>query len=421
MADTVLTIDDIHAEALAVLENQLGIASKVYRAYEDEFDKRINGYKIGETLSIRKPTDYVVREGATAQVQDAKEGKTSITVDKQRGVDFDFTSKDMTLKIDDFRERFIEPAMIQLANHVDVTVMSLYKDVPNWVGTPGEKIDSFDDFYTGIERLNEYAVPMDMRTAVLSPADHAAMLGSQTSLPNVNGASTDAYRRGQLGLIGDVDTWMSQNVPTHIGGTRVGGSAQTALVDGAITSSTITYDDVKDTNVQTIHIDTVDPSGGTFKKGDVLTIEGVYAVNPVGKEPLPFLKQFTVTADETFTGTEGDLVISPAMIWEGAFKNVDVQGVSDLDGQDVEFVGAASTGYRQNMILHKNAFALVVVPMEKPQGAVNVSRKSYKGISTRMIPVYDGVNDVDFWRLDLLMGTKAIDPRLATRLSGTGA
>jgi hypothetical protein len=37
----------------------------------------------------------------------------------------------------------------------------------------------------------------------------------------------------------------------------------------------------------------------------------------------------------------------------------------------------------------------------------------------RVIPVYDGVNDISKWRLDVLYGRKLIDPRLATRFSGT--
>jgi hypothetical protein len=60
-----------------------------------------------------------------------------------------------------------------------------------------------------------------------------------------------------------------------------------------------------------------------------------------------------------------------------------------------------------------------MVPMVKPPGAVDVARRSWKGISVRVIPVYDGTNDLSSWRLDVLYGVKAIDPRLATRLSGT--
>jgi hypothetical protein len=126
-----------------------------------------------------------------------------------------------------------------------------------------------------------------------------------------------------------------------------------------------------------------------------------------------------VTSDAVTTG-DADVVIYPAMIWSGAFQNVSVQGVTDLDGQTVTWVQAAGAADRQNLVFHKNAFALVMVPLVKPPGAVDVSRQSYKGTSVRIIPVYDGVNDISKWRCDILFGAKAIDPRLATRLSGTG-
>jgi hypothetical protein len=37
----------------------------------------------------------------------------------------------------------------------------------------------------------------------------------------------------------------------------------------------------------------------------------------------------------------------------------------------------------------------------------------------RVIPYYDGPNDVSNWRLDVLYGVKTVDRRLATRLSGS--
>ena len=48
-----------------------------------------------------------------------------------------------------------------------------------------------------------------------------------------------------------------------------------------------------------------------------------------------------------------------------------------------------------------------------------MSRQSYKGTNVRVIPVYDGINDVSAWRLDVLYGVKTIDPRKAHRLSGS--
>lgn len=414
MANTTLTADIIAKAAVAVLDNELVMAKKVFRGYDEDLSKKVNGYEVGETISIRKPADFTVRDGATASAQNVTEGKTTLTVDKRKGIDFKFTSQDLTLNIKDLSERVIKPAMVQLANQIDVDLHALYKDVPNWVGTPGQTINSFADFTKATERLDEGAVPQDMRCSVLSPSDHWGLVGSQTALYN-DTINKPAYRKGTTGMIANVDAYMTQNVATH----TTGATGGTVKVDASITTSTISYDSVKDSNTQTVHIDGLTSATATIKAGDVFTIAGVYDVNPVTKAPLSYLKMFTVTADATAASNEVDLVVSPAMVWTGAHKNVDVQGVTDLNNQDVTFMGSASTNYRQNMVFHKNAFALVTVPLVAPPGAVDVGRQTYKGTSVRVIPVYDGISDESMWRLDVLYGTKTVDPRLATRLSGT--
>src|SRR6185436_2137605 len=114
MRNTTLTADIIAKEAVMILENNCVMGKLVHRGYESEFDNNVNGYKPGETVSIRRPSDFTVRTGAVAAVQDVVEGKTSVTVDTQKGVDFKFTSADLTLQIGDLSERVIKPAMIQL-------------------------------------------------------------------------------------------------------------------------------------------------------------------------------------------------------------------------------------------------------------------------------------------------------------------
>lgn len=404
MANTTLTADIIAKAAVAILDNELVMAKKVFRGYEEDFAKKVNGYTVGETISIRKPTDFTVRDGATMNAQNATEGKTTITVDKRKGVDFKFTSQELTLDIKDLSERVIRPAMVQLANQIDVDLHALYKYVPNWVGDPGQLINSFADFAKGPERLDEYGVPMEDRCAVICPADHWALVGSQTALYN-DTINKPAYRKGSTGMVANVDMYMSQNVASHTTGSDLAGT-----VNGAVTASTISYSDVKDTNQQTITTANL-----SLNAGDVFTIADVYAVNPVTKAALSIQKQFTCISYSSNT-----LVFSPAIIWDGAFQNVSVtSGVTDLDTKAITGVGTASTAYRQNMAFHKNAFSLVTVPLVSPPGAVDVGRQTYKGTSVRVIPVYDGVNDESAWRLDVLYGVKAVDPRLAVRISGT--
>lgn len=404
MSNTTLTASIIAREAVRVLDNELVMAKKVFRGYEEDFDMKPNGYKVGDTITIRKPADFTVRNGATASAQDVVEGSTTIVVDKRKGVDFKFTAQELTLKIDELSERVIRPAMVQLANQIDVDLHGLYKFVPNWVGTPGELVNSFADFAKAPNRLDNMAVPSDMRCAVMSPDDHWALVGSQTTLFN-DTITKPAYRQGETGKVANIDLYMTQNVAAHTVGSDVSGT-----VNQSITSSTTTYASVKDTMQQTITVASLN-----LNPGDVFTIADVNDVNPVTKVNTGYSKQFTC-----ISYSSNSLVFYPAMIWSGAFQNVAIiNGTTDLNTKAITAVGTANNIYRQNMVFHKNAFALVSVPLISPPGAVDVGRQTYKGTSVRVIPVYDGINDESMWRLDVLYGVKAVDPRLAVRLSGS--
>ena len=69
MANTFITPTVIAKAAVRILDNELVMARQVYRAYESEFDKTVNGYKPGQTINIRKPTQFTVRTGATANAE----------------------------------------------------------------------------------------------------------------------------------------------------------------------------------------------------------------------------------------------------------------------------------------------------------------------------------------------------------------
>src|SRR5438128_1385281 len=132
--NTLLTPSIIAKEALMLLDNNLTMGNLVHRDYEAEYMKNSNGYKAGTTLTIKRPVRYTVRSGATAAPQDTTEGSTTIVVNTQEGVDLQFSSSDMTLKISDFADKCLKSAMLQLANSVDTKLTALYRSVWNWVG-----------------------------------------------------------------------------------------------------------------------------------------------------------------------------------------------------------------------------------------------------------------------------------------------
>tara|TARA_R110000868_G_scaffold124298_1_gene328718 strand:- start:1101 stop:2342 length:1242 start_codon:yes stop_codon:yes gene_type:complete len=412
MANTTLTADIIAKAAVLQLDNNLVMAKSVFRGYEEEFSKSVNGYEVGSSINVKRPMDFTVRDGAVQSAQDVTEGEFTLSINKRKGIDFEFTSQELTLDIKELSNRVIKPAMIQLANQIDTDLMALYKDVSNWVGTPGQTIDSNQDFSHGPRRLDQNAVPQDGRSAVLSPVDHWGLIGAQTTLTN-DRLVGEAYTRGALGSIGGVETFMSQNVPTHTVGVGTG----TPLVNGA--DQNVTYATSKDTNTQTIITDGwTNSTTAIVKAGDVLKFAGCFAVNPVTKATLSHLKEFVVTADANSGASTGPatITISPAMIISGAHQNASAVPANNAA---ITLKGTGAGLYPMNMMFTKNAFALVSVPLVSPPGAVDVSRQSYKGTHCRVIPVYDGTNDKSTWRLDVLYGVKCIDERQAVRVSGT--
>ena len=419
MSNTTLTADVVAKAALAILDNELGVVKTFHRAYEDEFSNQVNGYKIGDTISIRRPADFTIRTGATLSAQDVIEGKTTLTIDQQIGVDFQFTSSDLTLKITDLAERVMKPAMSTITNYMAYDCLdTMYKRIYNWVGTPGNTVNSFADFALAPQRLDTMAVPMDARHSVLSPADHWGMLGSQTAL-YIQNAAQGAYRDGSLGRIGGVETRMNQMVPTH----TVGALGGTPLVNGA--TQNVTYDTAKNTWTQSLITDGwTAAAAARVKEGDVFTLYAagtsgakVKMVNPRTKQVTDVDQQFVITADGSSDGSGNlTLTISPPIITSGPHQTVNV---APADNAGLVMLGTASTGYVQNMAYHKNTMGLAIVPMEMPAAAYGGHRESYKGISLRVIPIYDGTNDISKWRLDMLYGRKVIDPRLAVRFSGT--
>lgn len=410
MANDILTPSVIAKEALMQLENSLVLANKVHREYKKEFAK------VGDTVSIRKPVKFYTADGATRVNQDVEEGNTSITIDQRKHVSWKFSTQDLTLKIEQYSERYIKPAMITLANTMDAKGYSLYKNLWNFTGTPGTVPSTYALVSPAAQRQTEMAVPMDSRSLFLNPAAHYGIAGDQVGLQQQNMVRT-AYTDAQIGRIAGYDAMAAQNIANH----TVGAHAGTPLVNGG--SQATTYALTKATGVGSLVTDGWSTSiTGLLKAGDVFTIAGVYAVNPVpgegttGKTVMPYLQEFVVNSDTDSDGSgNATISISPAIIVSGPYQTVSAE---PADNAAITVKGTAGAILPQNLALHKNAFALVTCPLELPDGANWKARETHNGLSVRLVKDYDIDSDDDVIRIDALYGWKAIYPELGCRLTG---
>lgn len=412
MPNTLITPSMIAKEALMQLENNLVFANRVHREYVKDF----SGGQ-GSTVAIRRPVKFNTSNGAVLVKQDVEEKSTNIVVDQRKHVGWEFSTQDLTLSIEEYSERYIKPAAITLANTLDRSISTLYRSVFNLVGTPGTTPASFAAAAAAAQRLDEMAVLTENRTLAVNPAAAYAIAGNQLTLNSVGDVEKTAYENAKVGKIATMEMFSTQNVRTH----TVGPLGGAPLINGA--NQNVTYANaVGATWSQTLITDGWSLAAAPrLNAGDVFTIAGVFAVNPVpddtgAKMVMPYLQQFTVLANAS-SDAAGNLTatISPPIIISGPQQTV---SAAPADNAAITVVGTAATSYPMNMAFHRNAFALVTVPLEMPDGAAFKARENYKGLSMRVIKDYDITNDTEIIRLDMLFGTKAIYPDLACRLVG---
>ena len=393
-----LTPSLITNETLVILENNLVMAGKVNRQFENQF------VKIGTTLTVRKPNKYLVTSGPGLQIQNIVEPSTSITVNSQQHVDFLFSSADLTLVIEEFSERYLKPAAAKLANKVDMDVLANYVSVNNIVGTPGSTPNNFSYLAAVGQRMDEGAVPQDGRVLVLNAAANWGLAGALINT-YVRSVAEPAYK-GFLAAIANMEIYLDQNVPRQTVG-AIGttfGAAGPRVATAGQTGSTINANQL--------------PTGVTnvLLAGDVITFQGVDAVNPESLQDTGSLMNFVVTANVTSVGTTAAIPIYPAITPTGAYQNVTNAPIAN--SQITVLDGTQNISYPQNLAFVRDAFGLVTVPMELPDGVDFKAREMYKNVSMRIVRQYDINNDWTPCRVDILYGTSTFYPELAVRLSG---
>jgi hypothetical protein len=397
---------------LTLLKNKVVLPKLVTTEFKDEFKK------VGNTVYAKRTPEFTVRDGATASVQDVVEGEIAVSIDKQKGVDVEFTSVEETLTVTSLlKSKVMDAAAAQLAQQVDSDLHALTKKFYNWVGTPGQTINSYADLTKGPERLDIASVPNDKRKGILPPTDAWAMLGSLSGLTAQTKEATDALTRAKLPMLGDIDWYSTQNAATVTTGDRTGGA-----VDGA--TQNVTYASVKNGNwTQDLNVKTLG-AGKTVAAGEVFTIAGVYMVNPRSKANTGILQQFTVIDDETASGTgTATLTVSPPMITSGAFQNV---SAAPADSAAITWMGDATAGntdattYGFGSIFRPEAIALVSAKLVMPfTGEADYATDPDTGLTVRYWRSSDSTYDTHMHRFDILYGVKMVDPRQGTRISGT--
>ena len=360
------------------------------------------------------PSKYTVRTNATLAAQDHIERSTPLSVSSQYGVDVSFTSVELTMNLDDFSKRIIDPAMAQLAAKIESDCMAVaYKSVANYTNATTNSLLTYKMFQQAGQKITENLGPQSNRAAVLTPASTVEFLDATKALFHANQNLEKQFREGMLLRTGGFDVYENTLNPSHTTGSMAGSplSFGTALGTSTTANTWVSSTDMSVTGAS---------STTTIKAGDIITFSGVYAVHPETKVSTGKLKTFVVQSDLTMTTatTTYTVTVKPGVIYGSgnAYQNCALSGVSDTSGLTVTRIGAASSAFGQDLFFHEDAFVFATADLEdvSKYGAWG-ARDSMDGISMRIARQYAIGTDTIPCRIDVLWGFAPMYPELAVR------
>lgn len=387
--------------------NALMLATKVDRQLDTS---RVFTGKVGATVDIRRPVMFTASDGATFANKDIEEAIVPAILNQRKHVGFTVTDTDLTLEIAEANERYIKPAMIELAQKVESAIAQSYDEVPIFVGTPGVSPGTFLDVAKAKAALSEIGVPMTDRVAFFD-SDATVTLSDGLKAVFPQEIAKTAIQEASIGRYGGFDIFENQSLKIH----TVGDHDGTPAINGANQSTE--YKDVKDTDSQTINIDGWDmDNSNKLNKGDILTFGDVNSVNQRTREDTGKLAQFVVLADTAdVAGVTATLPIAPPIIVSGPYQTV--TKAPDDNATVTVKTGVAKSKHRQNLAWHPNGITFFMAQLDVPSAGVEAHRESFDGISMLVTKQFDIKEMETVMRFDIFFGVKVQNRRFIARIT----
>ena len=396
MSNTLVNTDLVAREILRIAHEKATFLGTIDRQYDKSYFGR--GAKHGSTLRVQKPNQYSVRTGRVMDVQDQDEAAETISLATQKGVDMRFNSSELSLNIDQFSKRYIEPATAVLVSNIESDVLQgATKLVANHVGTAGTVPGASGDismFGEARAKLNMGLAPMDGRSIQIDSVTMASVVNGAKALFHDSSQVKEAFLEGYYSRSAGFDWYENERILSLLNGSD---------------HTTVTVNDASIASGDTA----LTIAGANFTAGSVFTFSGtpVKAVHPETKAAYAHNAQFVALADGTTS-----LTFSPAYISSGAKQNINTL---PTNSSAITFFGTASTSYKNALAYHKDFCAFVTADLPLMADAAECVVRERDGISVRVWKGSDIRNDELLMRVDVLYGYKVLRPEWACRINCT--
>jgi hypothetical protein len=446
MANQFLNAQEYANSMLLLAKNQL-VTGKLVNG---KFKKDVSDEN-GLTISVKRPPRFARNDAsamsAALAAQDIVTGSVSVAVNQYAKVHISVGDIEYVQSYNQLmKNETMKSAASTLAHQIDAHLQSKVAKFSSYIGTgtfgtdPSNNIGTPAEFNRVHTRLMDLGVPNSDLSATVLFNDGEEIRGSLIG-GNIDDINKTALQKVRIPILSEIDVYATQQCPSLTVGTRV--AAATSLIDNGTLS--VNYRDVKNTMVQTIHIDG-QSSGVTMKVGETLTIEDVYAYDWRNQVALPYLQQFTIvggsstasgsvpngsaigTAIETDSGGDIDLIISPPIIVPNTSDGVSTAAntafatcsAAAVDGKAVTHLGASGTTRRIRAAWHKSAITLVSCKLQTPfTGESSFANDPETGISIRYWRGSDISTGAHVHRWDCLYGAENLDPLMGCQISGS--
>lgn len=446
---TLLTPAQISKETYCRFQNNLVLARSVSWDFDSKFAKA--EAQIGDSIGIRKRANKLIRRNDpawSAANAGFAEYQYKLVIDRELNANIVLTDTELTLKVEDFGKRIINPITVNMASTADSDLAGLLSNftaggstlvtggIANTVTGGASNVGAsyaVGAYGTAItpslvtyahKVLQDLAMPDDEDVyGVLSTSHNRQLVLAQATLFNTLNVIDAEYKKGLIGKYDGIEFSMSQSLVKHTNG------AQATLV---VSAGTLT------TGFQETATMTVTALTGAVKAGDVFQANTVYLVNPLTRVVTDTPFQVTATQDYAIGATS--INVYPAPITGGDYQNVS----ATLDGVTLQLTGstlpevnavgssAINLGGVESLVFHKSAIQAACPEMYTPSKgvslAVQIKDEETPGFKFRLVKAWDnfGVAGVgglgtaragEGTRLDSIYGFKVVAPWIV-RLRG---
>jgi hypothetical protein len=403
-SNQIITSQIVSNTALAYFANNAPFIMTGSRIYQDDFTS--SGYKVGDSIQVRRQNHFIVGDGSTATPQGILETTETIQVAHQYHTMITYTIEDLSLRIGDFNQMYLFPAVNEIITQMEKDICTAAEnELYFFTGTAGTPINSYTSVDLAGAKLLEQGVNIANDAYVATTVrDGSSLKGALLNnfTPVFN---EDIVRSSAIGHLSYFDIFQSQNITRHTAGAGpLTLPGDTLTVNGAVASG------------DTIILAGANAAGAAvpnyFLPGDLISIAGVQSVNPVGRKATGQNMQFVITqAASSLVGGAITIKVAPSIISDTANPNRNVSNPVP-NGAAVTVVPS----YNNNIAYPARALDIVCPPLYKLQVPyVSIARDPVTGLSMACTQSGDVNNYQNFFRLDLLCGFKW-HPQYAVKL-----